>query len=176
MSQNYSELQDRFVEWLLLPEFKRGAIASEAEWGRVNGVSVRTIRRWKSSERVTLALQGRETAPVVPEDQGGVFDASEGPTGPLVGDEADYRQVKVALVEGAKSGNPKYLDLYFKTYGKPFVEEEVAARSTDLAGMDMDDLVAATLSTVNIDAVVKFLESQGWSVVRLNGDGAARSQ
>lgn len=171
MSKSFSDLQDSFIEWLLLPEFQRGDIESEAEWGRRHGVSVRTVRRWKSSERAVERLsaprEGLSGVQVHPEP---VSDVDGGYVG---GDESDYRIVKSALISGAKSGNPKYLDLYFKTYGKPFVEEEVAARSTDLAGLDMDVLVSQTLAVLSIEAVVSFLQGCGWTVFK-NGDSDSR--
>jgi hypothetical protein len=79
-------------------------------------------------------------------------------------DEASYREVKAALITNARSGNPKYIDLYFKTYGKPFVEEEVAARSADLSGMDLEDLVSRALVALGPEAVAQYLRSQGWAV------------
>lgn len=157
MATTNRDLQNKFIEWLRLPPQSRGDIASEAEWGRRHGVTDRTLRRWKTLPWFVERLEAPpDAAPTV------TVQTVE----PATADEADYRVVKGALVEGAKSGNPKYLDLYFRTYGKPFVEEEVASRATDLSGMDLDDLVSRALSVLAIDAIVNHLRSLGWSVER----------
>jgi hypothetical protein len=169
MSQSTIELQEKFIEWLLLPESRRGSVSTEAEWARRMGVSDRTVRRWKTTPKFVEMLDAARAA--APE----VNETAPTPTADAAtGDEADYRVVKSALVEGAKQGNPKYLDLYFRTYGKPFVEEEVASRATDLSGMDLDDLVAKTLVVLGQEAMAQCLRDAGWRVERRDGDGAAR--
>ena len=174
MQQKTIELQEKFIEWLLLPDSRRGEVQSEAEWARRMGVTDRTLRRWKSLDTFNAMLERARAGLPVEKPQPATEAPVDIPEG-VTGDEADYRVVKAALVEGAKGGNPKYLDLYFKTYGKPFVEEEVASRATDLAGMDLDDLVVRALSAVSTDAIVAHLRTEGWSVVRSSGDGSARS-
>jgi hypothetical protein len=174
MSQPTTHLQEKFIEWLLLPEDKRGAVSSEAEWARRMGVADRTLRRWKSSPKFNEAME-RMRAGLPPEPTLAPSQSTSLPTSDANGgDEADYRVVKSALVEGAKQGNPKYLDLYFRTYGKPFVEEEVASRATDLSGMDLDELVARTLVNLNQEAMAECLRNAGWTVERCDGDGPAR--
>jgi hypothetical protein len=157
MSYSSAQLQEMFIQWLLLPEVRRGDINSEAEWARRHGVSDRTLRRWKTTPKFVEAMADAQAAPPA-------TSSAAPPAEPTSLDEADYRVVKTALVEGAKSGNPKYLDLYFKTYGKPFVEEEVASRATDLAGMDMEDLVARALATLNPEPMISALRALGWRV------------
>jgi hypothetical protein len=151
MAHSNRELQNKFIDWLRTPPAGRGDIASEAEWGRRHGVTDRTLRRWKSApgfeERLNSTPDPEPTEDVPP-----------------AGDQADYQVVKTALVDGAKAGNPKYLELYFRTYGKPFVEEEVASRSTDLSGIDIDELVARTVAALDPNALAKHLQSIGWRV------------
>jgi hypothetical protein len=154
MSLSNHELQDKFMHWLRLPEAQRGDIRSIAEWGRRHGVTDRTLRRWKNDPELLERAQ-RPAAPAT----------SPSPE-PTSGDEADYQVVKAALVEGAKGGNPKYLEMYLRTYGKPFIEEEVASRATDLSGMDLDELVARAVSTLSPTALETHLRSIGWTVQR----------
>jgi hypothetical protein len=86
-------------------------------------------------------------------------------------DEKSYLKVKAKLIEGAASGNPKYMDLYFKTYGKPFVEEEAAARTTDLVALDLDELIVRTVSLLDPKSLAKELAELGWVVVPPGGNG-----
>lgn len=172
MAHSNRQLQDQFVEWLRLSPGQRGEVTSEAEWARRHGVTDRTLRRWKASPGFEERLGAAAPAPPVTRAAPAV-EVEEGEV--PAGDEADYRVVKTALVEGAKAGNPKYLELYFRTYGKPFVEEEVASRATDLAGVDMDELVARTLAAVAPEAIARHLESLGWRVQEgANGDSDSR--
>jgi hypothetical protein len=162
MSGKLNPLWDDFIIWSLGSEVERGAVTSEAEWSRVKGVSDRTVRRWKDNpefvlRREEILLSRGSAVPVaveaVPSDGGSV-------------DEGDYLVVKNTLVEGAKSGNPKYLDMYFRTYGKPFVEEEIAARSASFAGEDLSVLVAEAVVLLGEDVLVDCLRSAGWKVER----------
>jgi hypothetical protein len=155
MFKPVNEQWDAFILWSLLPAGERGEVDTETAWAAKNGVTTRTLRRWKAlpefiERKAELVANGPAEA------------STTLPTAFPEGDEGDYRIVKSALVEGAKSGNPKYLELYFKTYGKPFVEEEAASRSIDLAGMDLEDLIGQALVAVGPDVVVGKLRDLGW--------------
>jgi hypothetical protein len=64
------------------------------------------------------------------------------------------------------TGDPKYLDLYFKTYGKDFVAEESAARTSDLAGLALDDLILEVAFVVGESGLVDYLRSQNYEVTK----------
>lgn len=172
MSQTVNDKWVKYIKWLLTPEHLRGSVTSDAAWARANKVTDRTLRRWRSLDEfqqlydqmadVSLAESTAEVEEVE------TAEAYEG------GDEADYRVVKSALVNGAKSGNPKYLDLYFRTYGKPFVEEEVASRNADLSSLDLDKLVAETLVALDENVLITVMAEHGWSVSRSGDDAVAR--
>lgn len=157
-------LWDEFILWSFLPEVQRGAVVSEVEWARSKGISDRTLRRWKDlpefvARRGELASVSQVTrvADAVSASGGGEVASA---------DEGDYLVVKQTLVEGAKSGNPKYLEMYFKTYGKPFVEEEVASRSASLANEDLESLVLETVLVLGEELVAARLRAAGWTVER----------
>lgn len=165
MATDNQKLKKEFVRWSLLSDSDKGELDSIVSWAKAKGVSERTVRRWKSEEWFSEAVESYVTdvtpgvEPVEDDIEEELSDALESS-----GDEADYLEVKKALIAGARQGNPKYLDLYFKTYGKPFVEEEVAARSTDLSGMDLDQLVTEALLALGPELVAESLRLQGWSV------------
>lgn len=150
MTDNVNAKWKAYALWLNSPESDR-EMSSEEEWAAANGTTSRTLRRWKQDP--AFAALRASLGPYVPEE--GVDDGS---------DEAAYRAVKAKLVAGARSGNAKALELYFKTYGKPFVEEEVAARTLDLSAMELPALVACTVAALSPDELVSALTQVGWKV------------
>lgn len=159
MSSKVNPLWDEFILWSLLPDVERGAVSSEEEWAANHNMTSRTIRRWKQNPM--FVARREELSKVASVSRIVDVDAAD-----LSGDEGDYRVVKSTLVQGAKTGNPKYLELYFKTYGKPFVEEEAAARVSDIATANLESVVAETLVAVGEELVVEALRNSGWTVVR----------
>jgi hypothetical protein len=163
------ELWEELVVWLATPPSSRGAVSTEEEWAVAHNTSARTMRRWKQDPKFVemqetyqrrleaRAAAAKEAAPEL-DDDGDV-------------DEKSYLKVKAKLIEGAASGNPKYMDLYFKTYGKPFVEEEAAARTTDLVALDLDELIVRTVSLLDPKSLAKELAELGWVVVPPGGNG-----
>ena len=158
MSDNVNKKWKSFIAWLDTPPLLRGSVATEEDWAAANGTTARTLRRWKQ-DPAFLAYRASlgANAPAV--------DA------PTVGgsDEDAYDAIKAKLVEGARSGNPKALELYFKTYGKPFVEEEAASRSMDLASADLPELVAAAVASLAPEELERALRDLGWTVERPEG-------
>ena len=148
-----------FIAWLNTPELVR-TIASEEEWGEANGVSTRTLRRWKQ-DPAFIELRDQ----MVDEAVSQVDVSSSGGS-----DEDTYRAVKARLVEGARSGNVKSLELYFKTYGKPFVDDEVAARSVDLSSVELPVLVGRAVLALAPEEFERVLVDAGWVVQRPSGD------
>jgi hypothetical protein len=172
MTQPSNEKWADYISWMLTPEHLRGTVTTDAAWARKHNVTDRTLRRWKTLPEFNAlyeAMKAGVVANLAPSQSTSLPESDANG-----GDEADYRMVKSALLEGAKKGNPKYLELYFRTYGKPFVDEEVAARSADLAGMDLDDLVSRALAAVDPETLSRVLSEHGWTVMRSDGDGSAR--
>lgn len=152
-------LWDEFILWSLAPDSEKGEWASENDWAVGHGTTSRTLRRWKQLpefERRRAELEKVASVSKVVE-----LEAAD-----LSGDEGDYRVVKSTLVAGAKSGNPKFLELYFKTYGRPFVEEEAAARVSDVASADLEKLVLESVLALGDNMVADALRSLGWTVER----------
>lgn len=156
---NRNPLWDEFILWLLLPDVEKGEWASENDWAAGHGTTARTLRRWK--QHPDFVARQTELSKVAEVSRIADVEAAD-----LSGDEGDYRVVKSTLVAGAKSGNPKYLELYFKTYGKPFVEEEAASRVADMANADIEDLVLETVLALGETVVVDCLRERGWTVER----------
>jgi hypothetical protein len=154
MSEKANAKWKAFALWLDSPESTR-AISTEEDWAASNGVTARTLRRWKQDPEFAALRASLGGAPTVTVD---VTDDGS--------DEASYRAVKAQLVAGARIGNAKALELYFKTYGKPFVEEEVAARTLDLESVELPGLVARAVAALSADELESALTSLGWRVER----------
>lgn len=175
MSASLEIRWNQYIDWMLTPEHLRGPVTTDSAWAASNGVADRTLRRWKTLPEFQALLDRRQAAMEARIDVASVTSGSEA-AGDVDGDEADYRVVKSVLVEGAKSGNPKSLELYLKTYGKPFVEEEAASRTADLASLDLEDLVSRALEALAPEALVQRLRDSGWIVERAgDGDSSARA-
>jgi len=159
---NKNDKWHEFAVWLETPEGRRGSVNTESAWAEKHGTTPRTLRRWKQDpefEQVRQAVAVKMSAEPTVE-----------PDIEMASDESSYLMVKSKLIEGAAGGNPKYMDLYFKTYGKPFVEEEAAARSADLASFEFEGLVLDALDTLGREAVVAGLSKRGWTVSPPKGD------
>ena len=158
MSEKINPKKRAFAAWLASPEGTR-AVATEEDWAAANGVNTRTLRRWKQEPEFSGLRASLGGAPTVEAD---VQDDGS--------DEASYRAVKAQLVSGARGGNAKALDLYFKTYGKPFVEEEVAARTLDVENLELPSLVARAVAALSADELESALTALGWRVERPRQD------
>jgi hypothetical protein len=156
-------LWDEYILWERTAPANRGAVATQAEWAASKGISDRAVRKWKANPRfqereAELAKSFAAQVKAVAVVDGEVVFAEGG------ADEADYRMVRQQLIEGAKAGNQKSIEMYFRTYGKSFVDEETAARSSNLANEDLESLVTRAMLAVGPELVAAALREQGWSV------------
>jgi hypothetical protein len=174
---------EAFANWLLMDDASKARLnlpKNKVEYSIANKVSDRTIRRWQIDPMFVALLdkkraaQGKRGLTAVSVEGVHAILAEEDEDSQTVDSPDDeYQQIKSALVKGALTGDPKYLDLYFKTYGKEFVAEEVAARTSDLAGLALDDLIIETAAVVGEDALVDYLRSQGFSIIQPSSDGTS---
>jgi hypothetical protein len=159
-----------YANWLLLTPAERknlGLPASETAYANAKGISDRQLRRWKQDPIFQGLLEKLKTKQAekisVSNMSNNSIDTDEEV---LASSEDEYQIIKSTLIKGAMSGDSKYLDLYFRTYGKDFVAEEAAARSSDLASMDFDTLVLETMASLDIGSVIQYLQSNGYIVIQ----------
>jgi len=163
---------ESFVDWLLKDEETKERLnlpRNKTEYAASIDISDRTLRRWQN-DPMFKALLEKKTASKVKK---GISAVSVDGTPAILEEddeemetpEGEYQQIKSALVKGALTGDPKYLDLYFKTYGKDFVAEEAAARTSNLSSLSLDDLIVETATVVGESQLVDYLRSKGYEVV-----------
>jgi hypothetical protein len=161
---------DQYANWLILEQDQKERLnlpRTKEEYAQANKVSDRTLRRWqndpmfKALVEKKLSTRGNNglTAVSVDGTPAIISDDTE-----EVNDDEEYVQIKSALVKGAMTGDPKYLDLYFKTYGKDFVAEEMAAKNSDLAGLSLDNLIAESVIVVGETYLIDYLRSKGYEI------------
>lgn len=175
---NVSTQWEAFASWLLTDEDtreRRNLPRSQAEYAENIKVSDRQLRRWKADPMFQALLEKKrgKAKGLAAVSVDGVSADLEASTEELAGNpEDDYQAIKGQLVKGAITGDAKYLDLYFKTYGKEFVAEEIAARTSDLAGLELADLILEAASVLDESGLVDYLRSQGYEVTK-QGDQAS---
>ena len=171
---------EAFANWLAMDELTRTRLnlpKNQTEYAFAHKISDRQLRRWKTDPLFQALLEkkgGARKASPAPSssaaaESGSVLVDVVEPEQFEAAPEDEYVAIKSALVKGAMTGDPKYLDLYFKTYGKEFVAEEAAARTSDLAGLDLGDLILEAASSLDVERVADYLRSQGFEVHRVGG-------
>lgn len=162
MAAKINPLWDEFILWLSTPENERGLITSEDDWAKAKGYAdSRTLRRWKKLPEF-IERQRRLTETMVTNAGAAViFDDDDNPD---FADERDYRLVKAQLLTSAKSGNLKATELFMKLYGKTWIEEEQASRSSDFSSVDLGELVAQAAAAVAPEVLAEVLRASGWIV------------
>lgn len=147
-----------FAEWWAMPAGQRAALdlpETQKGWAAERQVTPKTLRRWRErddfEELVAKAEERfRRPSPDVPDEV--LAELSE--------DERQYLEIKKSLVKDAKDGDRSAREQYFKTYGKAFVEAELAARDSSWADLSFDELVEETLSLLGPETVSAWLQEQ----------------
>jgi len=162
MAAKVNPLWDEFILWLSMPENERGAVATEDDWAKAHGYAdSRTLRRWKKMpefvERQRRLTEGMAV-------KAGTAVSFDDDANPDFSDERDYRLVKAQLLSSAKTGNLKATELFMKLYGKTWIDEEAASRSSDFANADLETLVANAAAAVSPELLAGALRNLGWKV------------
>lgn len=154
---------DEFILWLSTPDHERGNVATEDEWAKTHGYAdSRTLRRWKKNPEF-IERQMVITQKMVSKVGGTIVTSGDDDT-TMGGEERDYRLVKTKLVQSAKEGNLKAQELYLKSYGKTWIDEEQASRSSDFSNLELPSLVAVAASVLEPEVLAQALRDLGWNV------------
>jgi len=154
-------LQNEYIEWLLLDKHQRaiaGLPTSDVAWAKVKGVNERTVRQWKKHPRFIEKYENRvrEKAMALPGATALALTPSQ-LNAQGKDDRNEHEMIKAKLIERAMSGDRASAELYFKTYGKAFVDEEMANRKSDFRELDISALYDRVLSLVPVAVLEEFL-------------------
>ena len=164
---NVNPQWEQFANWLVTTPDQRkrlGLPLNQVQYANDKEISDRQLRRWKENPVFKALLATKQETenplpsltPETPDQQGNEDQPASS--------EEEYLLIKAKMVQGALTGDPKYLDLYFKAYGKEFIAEEVAAITSDLAGLDMIDLIKESISLLGLDLIIEHLQNLGYTV------------
>jgi hypothetical protein len=153
----YELLQNEYIEWSLMDKHARAVAnlpSSDVQWAKVKGIADRTIRKWKVNPAFIAKYEARERekALALPgatalQTTGAVLNQKQ------KDDRNEHEQIKAKLIERAMAGDRASAELYFKTYGKAYVDEEVASRKSDFREMDIEQLYERVLSLVPVSKI-----------------------
>jgi urease gamma subunit len=169
----YELLQNEFIEWLLLDKHQRAVAnlpSSEMEWAKVKDVSDRTLRNWKQDDSFIAKYENRQREQALSLPGATTLALKPSANGVKDDDTVEYAQIKQKLVERAKQGDRASAELYFKTYGKMFVDEEIASRRSDFRDLDTDALYDRVLALVPVEKIEAELAKR--KSVPVPGDGS----
>lgn len=158
----YELLQNEFIEWLLLDKHQKvvaGIPTSEVEWAKIKHITDRTLRKWKSTPEFVEKYENRRKEHLLKLPGGTTLPVTS--TVPVKDRQADgkneHELIKAKLIERALAGDKAAAELYFKTYGKAFVDEELASRKSDFRDMDIDALYERVLTLVPLEVIKGYL-------------------
>jgi len=166
----YELLQNEYIEWSLMNKHQRaiaGLPSSDVQWAKIKGITDRAIRKWKQNEDFLARLENRrkEVALALPGATALPTQAAAAQKLSPDADKNEHEAIKAKLIERAMAGDRASAELYFKTYGKQFVDEEVASRKSDFRDLDIEALYARVLALVPVEAIHAELEKRSVPVL-----------
>lgn len=153
----YELLQNEYIEWALMDKHARAVAnlpASDVAWAKVKNMTDRTIRKWKHHPDFIAKYEARERERALSLPGATALQTSGAMLNQKQGDERnEHEQIKAKLIERAMSGDRASAELYFKTYGKAYVDEELANRKSDFREMDIEQLYERVLALVPMSKI-----------------------
>ena len=158
-------LQNEYIEWTLMNKHQRaiaGLPTSDIQWAKIKGITDRAIRKWKQNPDFLAKLENRqrEVALALPGATALPLQVSTVQKQNVDMDKNEHEGIKAKLIERALAGDRASAELYFKTYGKQFVDEEIASRKSDFRDLDTDALYERVLSLVPVEKIREALEKR----------------
>lgn len=169
------------AEWDQLDRQQRRALGlplTDTEWAKVKGLNPRRVGKYRVDpfyERCVEELRS-VTAKRISGGGSAVLANVALSNVPGSDDVADYAAIKSQLAGLARQGDSRALEIWLKHWGKPFLDEEVSSRVSDLASFSDEALVELVVGIVAPVLLADVLVSAGWKVsapgVRVvDGDG-----
>lgn len=158
-------LQNEYIEWTLMNKHQRaiaGLPTSDVQWAKVKGITDRAIRKWKQNPDFLAKLENRRKEVILALPGGTALPLQAAAVQKLStdSDKNEHEAIKAKLIERAMAGDRASAELYFKTYGKQFVDEEIASRKSDFRDLDIEALYERVLALVPVEAIQAELEKR----------------
>jgi len=153
----YELLQNEYIEWMLLDKHQKivaGLPTSDKEWAKIKHITDRTLRMWKNNDNFIAKYDNRLKEKALSLPGATSLNTTVQKTSKATNNEkSEYELIKSKLTERAIAGDKAAAELYFKTYGKAYVDEEAASRKSDFRDMDIMSLYGRVLSLVSTEAI-----------------------
>lgn len=166
-----------YVNWLLMTNAQRvgtGQPETDVEWGNLHGVADRTLRDWKKRPEFIEELEKRRAQLKAQIVDGADVYATAGVSPELVlaqlataGQDAntdaaaaEFAAARQMLLGLVAKGDKNALDLWFKTFGKPFIEAEQAAFKSDFRDLSNEELAARIVKLLPVELLVQELAAR----------------
>jgi hypothetical protein len=153
----YELLQNEYIEWALMDKHAKAVAnlpSSDVQWAKVKGIADRTIRKWKQNPEFIAKYEKRERERTLALPGATALQTAGAINNQKAKDERnEHEAIKSKLIERAMAGDRASAELYFKTYGKAFVDEEVASRKSDFREMDIEQLYEKVLALVPVSKI-----------------------
>jgi hypothetical protein len=158
------------AEWDQLDRQQRRSLGlplTDVAWAKVKGLNPRRVGKYRSDPfylECVERLREVTSMRIAPGGSAVLSDVMLSKS-PGVDDLSDYTAIKSQLAALARQGDARALELWLKTWGKPFLDEETSNRVADLASMSDEALVSMVVDVVSVGLLVSVLEGRGWRVV-----------
>ena len=154
----FKALMNEFIEWYLLDKHTKivnNLPINIARWSKAKGITDRTVRNWMANPEFLERIENRrkELSMSLPGATASAVTAIAVLKANKDDDKSDYEKIKAGLVERALAGDRVSSEIYFKTYGKTYVDEEQAARKADFREQDISQLYARVLALVPTEVI-----------------------
>ena len=165
INNQYKALMNEYVEWYLLDKHTKivnDLPVNTAKWAKAKGITDRTVRNWMANEEFLAKIENRrkELALALPGATAGAITPIAVLKAGKDDEKSDYEKIKAKLVERALAGDRVSSEIYFKTYGKTYVDEEQAARKADFREQDISQLYARVLAMIPTEVMKEELQKR----------------
>jgi hypothetical protein len=168
------------AEWDQLDRSQRRALGvpvSDTEWAKVKGLNPRRVGKYRLEpfyEKCVADLRSITKKRLAPGGSVALADLPFSAASAGVDDVADYSAIKAQVASLARQGEQRALDLWLKHWGKPFLDEEIAGRVTDLASFSDEQVVEQVVGVVSPVLLASVLRDRGWVVSAPDDEGIPR--
>lgn len=154
---NYDALRDEYVVWKAMTHGERVAgklPTTQKSWAKRYRVTDRWCRQVQNEPDFDVRVEAaRKNLGEVAERRRVEVEAelAREERAKTVDIEVQYEELRGKLYRAALNGDQRSVELWFKLYGRPFVDAEQASLTSQFADLDDEELLRAALRLVDSD-------------------------